>query len=105
MCTVGMACTREEAGGAESLAKPPDLEQQAGVLLALLEDCCALLPAWMRGQPVGGAANDDMAQVPLMLPLPNAARMTTQPKMCMQLLRGSLILMACCGMQSGTRRQ
>jgi hypothetical protein len=45
------------------LAKAPDLERQAEVLLALLEDCCALLPAWMRGRPAGDAAGDDVAQV------------------------------------------
>ena len=41
----------------------PVLERQAEVLLALLEECCGLLPVWMRGQAAGNAADAEVAQV------------------------------------------
>lgn len=51
-------------------------EGQADVLLALLEDCTALLPAWMQQLPAASAAYNDVSQVAA---LPAACTSTSVP--------------------------
>ena len=65
------SCSRRDSGlatmpGSAAPHDPaalPGQERQVEVLLALLEDCCSLLPAWMLGQAASSAAGADVAQV------------------------------------------
>ncbi len=63
--SISWYCQVRPDGGGASLV---DCEDRAEVLFALLEDCIALLPAWMRQQPAGAAAADDVAQVTEVIP-------------------------------------